>query len=137
MNEEQQIPLETTNRHFAVVAGVLDDDYVVVINRGQRDGIKKGQKFLIYAVSPEEIRDPTNGESLGHLETVKGTGTVSHLQEKMATITSDQRSSNRRVVKRNNWGSMAVLGIAGETEEFETTELPFKSPKVGDYARPI
>jgi hypothetical protein len=135
MNEELQTPpSETKTKHFAVVAGVLDDDYALVINRGERDGIKKGQRFLIYAVSPEEMRDPINGESLGQLEMVKGTGVVSHVQERMATITSDEKSSTRRLV-RDNWRVLSRLG--GETEEFVTTSHPFKSPTIGDYARPI
>jgi hypothetical protein len=134
MNEEQHTPSETTTKHFAVVAGVLDDDYRLVINRGGRDGVKKGQKFLVYAVSPDEMHDPINGESLGHLEMVKGTGIVSHVQEKMATITSDERSATtKRVIRRPN----SIVWMMGEEEQFETASIPFKSPRVGDYAKPI
>ncbi len=131
---------EVRDTPWAAVAEILEEGYSVVINRGSRDGVKEGQKFLIYEISPEEIRDPINGESLGHLEIVKGTGVVSHLQERMATVTSDRRTQRRLVSRpirdygRLIWGP---IGAASETEELETHLEPFKSPKVGDRAKPI
>jgi hypothetical protein len=112
---------EDRDTPWAVVAAILEEGYSVVINRGSRDGVKQGQKFLIYEISPDEVRDPISGESLGHLEIVKGTGDVSHLQEKMATITSNRRTTSSRFMFQQ-----PVLSLE-----------PFKSPKIGDRARPI
>jgi hypothetical protein len=124
MSREQPIP-EIEAPPLALVAQVLDNNYAVVINRGARDGIKQGQRFLIYELSPKEVLDPISGESLGHLEIVKGTGAVTHLQERMATVTSDRQTTTRRA-----WSPLML-------QESVTHSEPFKSPKVGDRVKPI
>ena len=93
----------------ATVIQVLDETYPdkIVINLGSEHQIKKNQRFQIYSLSDEEIIDPENGESLGRLEIVKGTGKVVEIQLKAATLESD--------------GNAAT----------------FDNPKVGDKVRPI
>jgi hypothetical protein len=120
----------------AVVVEVPNDD-LVVINRGTRDGIKVGLKYLIFGLGPE-LKDPETGEDLGRLELVRGVGVVTHVQPRMATLTSARRSANvrRKVTKKN-----PVLGYLGTTEE-ETFEdpgelLPFNKAEKGDIARRI
>jgi hypothetical protein len=111
----------------------INDEYTVVINRGSTHGIKKGQNFLIYGVSKEEIIDPETGESLGYLETVRGTGTVIHVQEKLATIETNRRSKTKRTITRKpNWIYNEV-----ETIEGEGSYVAFEDPELGDKARPI
>lgn len=73
----------------AQVASVRDP-HTLVINRGSEHGINKGQRFMVYTLSEEEIEDPETEDSLGHLEIVKGTGRATHVQEKMTTIKSDK-----------------------------------------------
>ena len=124
MSSEQPVP-KINATSLAVVAQVLDKGYAVVINSGARDDINQGQRFLIYELSSEDVFDPISGESLGHLEIVKGTGAVSHLQERMATITSDRQTTTRRV-----WSPLIL-------QESVTHSEPFKSPKVGDRVKPI
>lgn len=46
------------------------DDKTIVINAGENDGIKSGNKFQIYAVG-EHVIDPETKEDLGTLNTVK------------------------------------------------------------------
>ena len=70
------------------VAKIIDE-YKVVINAGSRQDVCEGQKYLIYAIDNNEIFDPDTGRSLGYLEIVKGTGIVTHVQEKIATLESD------------------------------------------------
>ncbi len=84
------------------------------------------------SVSNEEIKDPNTGESLGHLEIVKGTGRVVHLQDKVATIESDKtRSYLRKSV--SPYGS-----FLRDQEVIEVSELvPFDNPQVGDFVKPI
>jgi len=113
-------------RPWAAVAAVLEDGNSVVINRGSLDGVQEGQKFFIYEISPAEIADPISGESLGRLEIAKGTGLVRHLQERMATLTSDRQTTSRRVRYSFMFGEESVI-----------SPQPFKSPKIGDRARPI
>ncbi|MEC5238939.1 FlgT C-terminal domain-containing protein [Bacillus mycoides] len=118
----------------AKVIKVLDYGYKLVINRGAENGIKKGQRFLVYHLD-EELYDPDTGKSLGTLEVVRGTGIVTHVQENLATIESDVVGSERTIKKSYNplWKSMGETG-----EEIVTpTKAPFDSPKIGDLAKPI
>lgn len=67
----------------ATVAKVIDN-YKLVINRGSENGIREGQRMLVYGISDEDIKDPRTGESLGYLELVRGTGKIISVQEKMS-----------------------------------------------------
>ena len=46
------------------------DTATVVINRGYKDGVEEGMRFIIYEPG-NEIEDPDTGESLGTFENVK------------------------------------------------------------------
>ncbi len=127
------------------IAKVIDR-YTLVLNKGEKDGIKVGQRFLIYSIG-DEIIDPDTKESLGNLEIVKGTGRVTNLQDKMATIGSDMKSSPSRTVRRVKEGD--PLGIRAITRAFggSTTQeieeqlppekIPFEDPTIGDMAKTI
>ncbi|WP_419778749.1 hypothetical protein [Maridesulfovibrio sp.] len=117
----------------------VPDDYSIVINRGAEHNIKLGQRFIIYGLSRDEITDPDTGESLGFLEIVRGTGVVSHVQPKMATIASDKYQRGD-TVKRVNAGVGALLtGFGGEEiiESGERKQLAFDFAELGDLAKPI
>ena len=123
----------------ASVARVLDN-YTVVINRGSEHDVKKNQKFQIYILSDEEIIDPENGESLGCLEIVKGTGKVIHIQPQMATLESTKKTTEveRKIVKKPSSLRSIFAGMI-EEEMINPREqsLPFDKPEVGDKVRPI
>jgi len=142
MNPEQP-------KYPAQVASVKSDK-VLVINRGSKDGVKPGQRFLVYEVEQEETIDPSTGRSLGHLEVVKGSGVVIHVQDQMATIQSDTLPTPRKVIVRENplrAMQKAILGTVVTSPALlgdEIAEIPlpervvgFEDPKVGDYAKPI
>ena len=101
----------------ATVAMVIDP-YRIVINRGAEDGVKFAQRFTVYELSAEDVVDPTTKQPLGRLETIKGTGAVVHIQEKMA------------IVEAINENPLAALLVS-------TPKPAFKDPKIGDKARPI
>lgn len=125
-----------------LVAKVLNER-TVVLNRGQAHGVKMGQRFVIYEVSEEEISDPATGDSLGHLEIVKGTGRVSHVQERLSTLASDSEAPGDRIIRRRSRSSFDVIGgwpSMYPEEEIVTPSkrvLPFRDAKIGDHARPI
>lgn len=73
------------SRFPATVVQVLASDRIV-INRGSNDGVRMSQVFVVYSLSPDPIIDPTSGDNLGYLELPKGTGSVIHVQERMAII---------------------------------------------------
>lgn len=137
-------PLPEAPESFAVRAGharvveVLEDDDRVVLNRGSRDGIKVGLRFLVFGHG-QEMRDPETGESLGVLEIVRGEGVITHVQEKISTLSSARKSEGikRKVVRRTPSNFLAYMGTT-EEETFEEREpLPFNNPAVGDYARRV
>jgi hypothetical protein len=133
-------------RTFPATVVAVHDAYTVAINRGRKDGITKGMDFIVYGLSEDEIVDPETQEKLGHLEIVRGTGTVLHVQDRLATIESNQRSSKtQRVTKRtprSRYGgvlaSIYEQPIVEEIiEEGGGALLAFDEPEIGDKARPI
>jgi hypothetical protein len=127
--------MSINNNIFNTIVVKVIDDFTVVINKGSVNGIKKGDNFLIYYVEPDELIDPVSGESLGNLEIVRGTGSVTHVQEKMTTIKSNRTESGGRVT-RKAFGLIA--SVMGETIEHpERQAVPFDDPKVDDFAKPI
>ena len=118
------------------VAKVIDP-HTVVINAGANNEIRIGQRFQIYSLG-DEVRDPVTGESLGHLEMIKGSGSVAHVQDKMATIKSIMTEPGGKVLRQRN-----VVGFRRVGEGFSEERLlppvpvPFSTPEPGDYARPI
>lgn len=117
------------------VVAILEDDYKVVINAGSNKGIKKGQRYMVYALSDHEILDPDTNESLGYLEIVKGTGRVVHVQETMATIESDsyETSQPTKIIRKN-----PVYGLGTTEEERVSREhIAFEDPKIGDLVKQV
>lgn len=112
----------------------LIDDYRVVLNKGQKDGLSEGDEFIIYELG-EEITDPLTNESLGRIEIIKGKGKVTHLQERLATVTS----TNRYTKKVRREGRPTFPYFAGgivEIKDEDGIDI-FENAKVGDKARPV
>lgn len=136
-NDKPTVPVskKTLTPTFPATIAHVIDSFRLAINMGHRHGVRVGQRFLIYALSSEDILDPETKESLGRLEIVRGTGRVVHLQESLATIESDRHQ--RRIIRRTTGGALSsILGGTVE-EEGEGDLIPFEEPKVGDKARPI
>lgn len=122
------------------VAKVIDS-FTLVITKGESDGIKTGQRFLVYAYG-DDILDPDTQAPLGRLEIVRGTGRVTHLQPSIATIKSDMRTPpSRTITKIKDKSPWASLLDNMKTREVEETlpgdAAPFEGPSVGDIAKPI
>lgn len=121
---------QARTRQLARVVTVIDFGNEVVINRGGDDGVKHGDRYLVYGLGPE-LKDPETGESLGQLEIVRGRGSVVHVQKRMATI----RSTETRQSRKRHIGGLAVT--IGATIEENHEPLAFNGPEAGDYAKPI
>ena len=122
----------------AKVAAVLDPS-TVVLNRGSERGVRLGQRFLIYTVGGE-IVDPDTGEPLGHLEVVRGTGRVVHLQERICTVSSDMKRPAGRTIRKSVSSPLTLwnLGLGGDVEEQLPPEnVPFDAVDVGHLAKPV
>ena len=108
------------------------DEFRVVVNRGAADGVRNGDRFLIFELGPE-IKDPESGESLGKLEVVRGTARVVHLQEKMATVQSDDfETSVPRTIKRG-----LTIFPSEEIVEGRRERVPLRSVTRGDLVKYI
>ena len=126
------------NTEFPAVVADVRDKFNVVINMGRKDGIKEGQKFLIYGESDEEIIDPVSKKSLGILEIVKGTGKVTIVQELMSTVTSDEKKPPKREIIKPKPNIIGYPNLLAGKEIIIPGEIkPFKNPRVGDKAKPI
>lgn len=125
-----------TNRKIIVVKTMGYHNLSLVINIGSEHGVKEGDKFIVYHEDSEDIKDPITGESLGCLETVRGTGVADHVQPKMTTIISNRKERPRKIVSKPNFGISSI--IKTETVEYSEPELiPFDEPQVGDKVKKI
>ena len=118
------------------IASIIDEK-TVVINKGSNDGIRMHQTFLVYRIG-DKILDPDTGEDLGNLEIVLGRGSVSHVQDKMATLTSCIIKEGAKKVIKNN-SKLAWAGILGGDQIITEPGdiLPFEDVKIGDNAKLI
>lgn len=120
---------------------LVEDDYKLVLNVGSDNGVKNGDRFLVYTLSDHEIIDPDTKESLGFLERVKGTGKVVHLQDKLCTIESvsfENPVPTKTITKKP--ANTFITGLGSFTVEETTLEgkpeqMPFYSPEEGDLAK--
>lgn len=104
-----------------LVAQIVSND-TLILNKGSREGIKKGQEYLIYKLG-NRIVDPETLEDLGQWEIVRGRGEIVDVKEKYS------------VLKSRNWvgGLMAFsLAVSGRDKY-----VPFDSPEKGDIAKLI
>ena len=104
-----------SSKPFAAIALVIDK-FKVVINKGSKNGIKEGDRFLIYELT-KDIVDPETNISLGPLEMSKGTGVAANVQETMTIVESDM--------------------FGGSEFGLDAPQEPFENPKVNDKAKPI
>jgi hypothetical protein len=100
------------------VAYVLNND-TVILNKGLYDGVKVGDKYLVYGLSKDEIIDPDSGKSLGFLEIIRGIGEVTFVQDTMCTLQS--------------FATQLVTDLAINGRK----TLPYSNAQVGDYAKPL
>jgi hypothetical protein len=132
--------------HVVGPAGA-DAPLEVVINRGSGQGVKLGDRFLIFGKGPH-IADPDTGADLGELELVRGRGEVVHVQERLATVRTIERRRTRpaKRIMREGAGYMGLkiggFGPLGpdrivEEEVPPDTEFPFEAVQLGDFAKPI
>lgn len=120
----------------AKVAAVIDE-YKVVLNVGETDGLSGNEDFILYRQGPEII-DPDTGDSLGIFEQVIGRGVVTYVQEKMSTLESSEitEGGKRIVKKRGAWATILSPEIE-EVVEMPDKAKPFKNARVGDLAKRI
>ncbi|MFL6629220.1 MAG: hypothetical protein ACJ8G1_22450 [Vitreoscilla sp.] len=127
-----------SERHFAKVVSV-QDPFTIVINAGIDKAVTIGKQFLVVGLG-EAIIDPDTNESLGALEIVRGKGKVSHVQERMATVTSSEytKHPDAKEIKRVR-SNNALVNLIGPQETVTEVTKPtdpvpkaFSGVQVGD-----
>lgn len=135
MENVTEAPLLSPKGTFPATIAKVIDNYKLVMNRGENNGIREGQRMMVYHISSEEIKDPHTGESLGFLELVRGTGRVIFVQDKISIIETDQKKTYRKRLENN---SPLGINYSTRSEIIESDELkPFENPEVGDLVKPI
>ena len=132
-------PQEAVKPPQTLVAEKLSDEKLV-LNKGRNDGLKLGQRFLIFGYGKEVI-DPATNESLGKLEIVRGTGKVVHVQDRLSTVESDMRTSSTKTIRKSSPSGFTISTLLNpvqvEEEIGEPIIVPFTSAQRGDVARQI
>lgn len=136
MENVTETPLLSPKGTFPATVAKVIDNYKLVMNRGEQNGIREGQRMMVYNISDEEIKDPHTGESLGRLELVRGTGRVIFVQDKISIIESDQKQLYRKKIDNSNPFFMAPPSQKAEIIEYEQLK-PFDNPQIGDLVKPI
>ncbi|KZL23682.1 hypothetical protein [Pseudovibrio sp. WM33] len=112
------------------------DRLTVAINAGSSSDVELGDKFLIFELG-DEIIDPTDGQSLGQLELVRGRAEVIHVQEKIATLKSIEFENSlprKRILKKSH--GLSAFGTEEVIEERESSLISLNA-EVGDYVKPF
>lgn len=120
------------NKYTGKVVHIVDD-YKLVINKGEVDGIEVGDVFNVFSLG-DYIYDPDTGESLGRLEIVKGTARAIHVQTRITTIESiDFESSpdKQEIIKRMGSWSLGNQETVKVTPG-ERVKKPFYEVNPGD-----
>lgn len=132
MSEAQPQPV--ASKPFPAKVAKVIDPFKVVINRGADDGVKVGQRFLVYGFG-DDIVDPDTRETLGRLEIVRGTGVATHVQSKLAILNSEKKEAGSKRIVR----SPTVITWQPNEETFvgSPVSVPFEEPVIGDLAKPV
>ncbi len=123
----------------------MNSEYEVVLNLGHIDGVKKGDRFIIYEEGPE-VYDHIADRELGRLELVKSEVVVDHVQEECCTASSPERTVMTRPGGLTSGIGLALHGLMGEyktvrdelpvdPEQVERVERSGDLIGIGDLAR--
>ncbi len=107
----------------------------IVIDKGNKDGIKQGMKLIIYTEGPMITNDI--GEEIEPLELVKATTTVTSVQDKLSIARSEVIRSSPLLesLSRDPFTFYTHAEIAKPESEEEILEFTPEKVKVGDLFR--
>ncbi|MGB3479861.1 MAG: FlgT C-terminal domain-containing protein [bacterium] len=111
-------------------------DSEIIINLGSKDGVKEGDRFLIYQLG-EEIKDPDTDKMLDTLEIVKGRVKIVHVQPNISTCITDEYEHKTKKIIRGNPLAGVLFGYYTEEHELEEIKKPLIDVKVKDLVRKI
>ena len=136
MENVTETPILSPKGTFPATVAKVIDNYKLVMNRGEQNGIREGQRMMVYRIDDEEILDPHTGESLGFLELVRGTGRVIFVQDKISIIETDRKKTYRKRIENPPFGLSSYKSEVAEVVESDELK-PFDNAQVGDLVKPI
>jgi serine/threonine protein kinase len=88
--EEKQVlsQVNLQKHQFSAKVAKVVNEYNLIINKGKIHGVKEGQVMEVYGLN-QQVNDPDTGEFLGYNGKPKGTGVVISVEEKIATLKSN------------------------------------------------
>ena len=114
------------------VADIIDE-YTLVINRGKKDDVIIGQRFIVYKLTEREIIDPETGKKLGNYEHFTGSGKIVLVTDEWSTLESNMKIESQNQDLLLNWPG---IGIRSSEWRKANKLTPFDFPKKGDYVKP-
>lgn len=137
----------------AKVAKVIDE-YKLIINKGSIDGIQINQRIKIYG-SEQQVKDPDTGVFLGYSGKPKGVGIIVSVEDKIATLISDQYSKSGsyflgeikkddiflhqplkdNMIQRSSSKTDALQDVLQKIKDMAKPpkRIPFNNPTIGDF----
>jgi hypothetical protein len=111
------------------------DDYTVVLNKGKKDNMNEGDKYIVFYYGADDIIDEETKENLGKIEYIIGKGIITHVQENMSQLKSMTKeiTKNKKIIRTSS--AISYLSKEEVVEEPEERMIPFENPQVGYYAR--
>jgi hypothetical protein len=129
------------------VAAILDNRRLV-LSAGSAKGIKKDDKYMIYASEGKKITDPDSGKVLGELEIAKMPVRIIQLDEKFAVAETYRYKEVNEGGTLNSFTTISNYLVAPKIRrEYDTFEVERHTRKeidetrsiikIGDIARPL
>lgn len=121
--EENKMAEQANRKIEARVVKVISSE-MIVINKGEDDGITIGMPFLVYRLG-ENIIDPETNKNLGQLEIIVGRGRAAHIQKNITTLYADDKAGG------------LLSGLSSLLPQPPSIDGVFNSPAVGDYVKSL
>jgi len=116
------------------IVKIIDSDNYV-INAGSNQGLRLGDKVVVYLLG-EEIFDPESGKSMGILELPKLQCHVTHVQDTMAIIRSNDAKPKGGLPSTISMLQM-LGGTAGDSSPYNFLSSDQRKVVVGDLVKKL
>lgn len=113
-----------SDRYFGKVVKIIDD-YTIVIGKGEDQGVKVGQKFMVVGCG-DMVLDPDTKEELERLEIVRGHAVVTHVQQRLATLKSCEYSKSEDTREITKTANVRLMGLSELFDHIPTIKESIK-----------
>lgn len=110
------------------------DNYRVVINGGDNDGIKRDDTLEVFAVG-QPVTDPDTNEVLGTLDTIKAYLRVTNVYEKMSLCENEDRKRVSMLFPLENFTQFVKNPLPIDATEISGGYDSDNKIRVGDRVR--